>query len=187
MSTEYKSICEGEGYLGWSEPDEYERLLEAANGGDSVVITILTVNPVYNITEYITIKEGKSYKGWTESGVYQDYLETVSGCDSIVITHLIVEVLTKNEKALIGTNTYGSASIIDLYPNPADTQVTVRFVEMPLEGTTIELLNSMGELIMSKDARDTHELLNIQNQATGVYFVITNFNGKYMVDQLMIR
>ena len=43
--------------MGWTTTGVYQRVLEAANGADSLVITNLEVNPVYNITEEITITE----------------------------------------------------------------------------------------------------------------------------------
>ena len=90
--TEYKSICQGEDYLGWTEPGEYQRTLALPTGGDSIVTTILTVNPSYDVSEDITILEGESYQGWTTSGEYERTLTSVTGCDSIVTTNLTVSL-----------------------------------------------------------------------------------------------
>jgi hypothetical protein len=90
-STEDVSICQGENYLGWTETGTYQRTLTAVSGADSIVTTVLNVNPVYNITEDITIKEGENYMGWTETGQYERILTSVTGCDSTVTTNLVVE------------------------------------------------------------------------------------------------
>ncbi|SHJ13160.1 Por secretion system C-terminal sorting domain-containing protein [Tangfeifania diversioriginum] len=94
-TTEKISICEGESYEGWTVSGEYERILTASSGADSIVTTSLTVNPIYDVTENITIFEGENYQGWTESGQYKRTLTSVSGCDSIATTNLTL-ALTKN-------------------------------------------------------------------------------------------
>ncbi len=94
-------ICEGENYMGWTEPGEYERVLqrklESASGADSVVTTNLTVNPVYSVTAEAVICEGETYRfgsqTLSESGEYTEVFETIHGCDSTVVL-----TLTVNEK-----------------------------------------------------------------------------------------
>ncbi|MBN2773675.1 MAG: T9SS type A sorting domain-containing protein, partial [Prolixibacteraceae bacterium] len=90
---EFVSICEGENYEGWTEPGEYVRILDAANGADSIVTTYLTVNPVYDVTEDITICANENYNGWNSTGQYSRTLETINGCDSVVTTNLTVNLL----------------------------------------------------------------------------------------------
>ena len=89
-TTEDISICEGDAYEGWTTTGQYERTLTAASGGDSIVTTNLTVNPVYSVSEDIAIQKGESYQGWTESGQYERTLTSVTGCDSMVTTNLTV-------------------------------------------------------------------------------------------------
>lgn len=91
--SEYKSICEGSSYNGWTTTGKYERILITKSGNDSIVTTYLTVNPKYSVSEDITINEGEAYNGWTESGKYTRNLTSVSGCDSIVTTNLMIENL----------------------------------------------------------------------------------------------
>jgi len=85
------SICEGSSYQSWTSAGEYQRVLQAVSGGDSIVTTILHVNPNYTITENIQIQASDNYLGWTTSGSYTRTLETLSGCDSIVTTILEVQ------------------------------------------------------------------------------------------------
>ncbi|WP_319228120.1 LamG-like jellyroll fold domain-containing protein [Draconibacterium orientale] len=95
-STEEISICEGESYEGLTSAGEYPRVLQSITGGDSIVTTYLTVNPVYNIVEDIVIQAGENYNGWTTSGEYVRNLTTIFGCDSTITTHLIVEEDTRH-------------------------------------------------------------------------------------------
>jgi parallel beta-helix repeat protein len=96
-TTEYKSICDGSSYNGWTITGKYERTLVLESGGENIVTTYLTVNPKYSVTEDITINSGENYNGWTASGQYIRTLSSVSGCDSIVTTNLTVVVNTEKQ------------------------------------------------------------------------------------------
>lgn len=109
-SIEYKSICEGTNYNGWTVTGKYERTLVSKLGGDSIVTTYLTVNPKYLISEDITINEGETYSGWAISGQYTRTLSSVAGCDSTVITNLTVAT-TSEKQGQIDTNTEYTQSI----------------------------------------------------------------------------
>lgn len=94
FNSEFKSICEGSSYQGWTVTGKYERKLIAKSGVDSVVTTYLTVNPKYAVQEAVTINSGENYKGWTTSGTYSRTLNSVSGCDSVITTQLTVNIST---------------------------------------------------------------------------------------------
>jgi len=71
----------------------YDTLMNSA-GNDSVIASILTVHPVYNIQQTMSICEGESIflggANRTEPGIYQDAYTSIHGCDSIVETELTV-------------------------------------------------------------------------------------------------
>ncbi len=91
-------ICEGDSIiLGGAfrkEAGTYYDTLIAITGCDSIIITTLSVNPVYEINTEAEICEGEEI--WlggayqTEPGTFYDFLTTVSGCDSTIITELSV-------------------------------------------------------------------------------------------------
>ncbi len=94
------AICEGGNYKlpggkTVSTAGTYKDTLKSAFGCDSVIITTLKVNNVYNIPVTAAICEGGNYKlpgGKTVStaGTYKDTLKSVFGCDSVIITTLKV-------------------------------------------------------------------------------------------------
>ncbi len=89
------SICEGDTYILPSgtpvtTTGTYTSNFNTILGCDSIIITHLTVHPVYDIEQSKTICEGESYLGHTISGTYVDTLFTIMGCDSIITTHLTV-------------------------------------------------------------------------------------------------
>ncbi len=75
-------------------------------GCDSIIVTTLTVNPVFNIPVDETICQGDSiFLGGAfqvVAGDYNDTLMTVQGCDSVVITTLTIDaILESNTTASI--------------------------------------------------------------------------------------
>lgn len=87
------NICEGETYTlpGGDVVDQsgtYEMLFESPSGCDSLVTTVLTVNPTYSFSESITLCEGETHTlpGGNivdATGDYEIELQTTAGCDSI--------------------------------------------------------------------------------------------------------
>jgi len=74
--------------------------LLTANGCDSVIVTNVTMNPIFSITENITVCEGSDYTfpdGTTHFAImtsesYISNLLTLSGCDSLITTNIAVNV-----------------------------------------------------------------------------------------------
>ena len=92
------TMCEGSSYEfkgnTITKQGVYRDTLSAANGCDSIVTLILTVNkPFYNVIRE-TILEGHSYEFYgetcTTSGNYTHYSRTPEGCDSTTILQLTV-------------------------------------------------------------------------------------------------
>ena len=76
---------------------------------------------------------------------------------------------------------------IDMYPNPANNNVTVRFSVLPQEGTKINLLDAIGKDVISRVVESTHEVLNIQDLPSGMYLVKTQLNNNYRIQKLIKR
>jgi|GEM_PF-1060811 len=93
-------ICDGETHtlpsgtlvtLAGSYPETFQTV----NGCDSIITTVLTVNPSPVVTVPVSICLGQSYfaQGAAQNmaGLYYDTLATVLGCDSVIITQLFIE------------------------------------------------------------------------------------------------
>jgi hypothetical protein len=72
----------------------YTSNLTSVYGCDSIIVTTVNVNPVYNFTETVTICSGTDYtfpdgtmqSSITATTVYTSNLVSVYGCDSIIVT-----------------------------------------------------------------------------------------------------
>jgi len=93
-----QTICDGDSYMfnghTYTVAGNYNDTLTSMHGCDSIIITQLTVNPVYTINNPQTICDGDSYMfnghTYTVTGIYNDTLTSMHGCDSIIITQLTV-------------------------------------------------------------------------------------------------
>ncbi len=95
------SICNGDSiFLAGAfrtQAGTYSDTLNTILGCDSIIRTVLTLNPVYAINTSATICDGDSiflagaYRN--SVGIYTDTLTSVYGCDSIVITALNITLL----------------------------------------------------------------------------------------------
>lgn len=129
-TTEYKTICEGTNYNGWTASGKYERKEISASGDYALVTTFLTATPVKKVTENITINEGAEYQGWKLAGTYTRKLSSVAGCDSIVTTTLQVVLNSTKQADIESTQSiklvkgYNLISTYVVAPNPDASDVT---------------------------------------------------------------
>jgi len=93
------SVCDGDSILLESSYESvagtYVDTFVAANGCDSVILSSLSVVPLYNIATTITICGNDSVllEGTYQStsGTYIDTLASQGGCDSVVVSTLVVD------------------------------------------------------------------------------------------------
>jgi len=117
-----QTICNGQSYSINSHiytiAGTYHDTLTTVSGCDSIIVTQLTVNSVYNTNNPQTICNGQSYSInshiYTTAGTYYDTIATVSGCDSIIVTQLTVNPVfnTNNPQMICNGQSYSINSHI---------------------------------------------------------------------------
>jgi len=93
-----QSICNGGSYIFnghiYSIAGNYNDTIATIHGCDSIIVTQLTVNPIFSTNNPQAICNGSSYvfngHTYTIAGNYNDTLATIHGCDSIIVTQLTV-------------------------------------------------------------------------------------------------
>jgi hypothetical protein len=93
-----QTICTGTVYIfngrNYSTAGTYRDTLHSATGCDSIIVTQLSVNPIYAVNNPQTICTGTVYifngRNYSTAGTYRDTLHSTTGCDSIIITQLSV-------------------------------------------------------------------------------------------------
>jgi gliding motility-associated-like protein len=127
-NTVVRRICQGDtvrvGNRVYQQTGIYRDTFQTRLGCDSILITNLTVSPIFISTQNQTICAGAVFrigsKTYTQSGIYRDTLKTQAACDSIVITNLrILDSIKTNQSfqlctgntIRIGTKTYNQTGI----------------------------------------------------------------------------
>jgi gliding motility-associated-like protein len=90
--------CQGEtvqvGTKTYNTTGIYRDTFRAVAGCDSIVVTNLTINPIFSRTQTLTICQGQNVRvgtrTYTTTGTYRDTLRSISNCDSIILTNLTV-------------------------------------------------------------------------------------------------
>ena len=103
-----------------------------------------------------------------QPGVYVfEMFNPVNGCaivDSVDVTSL--ECMNTNTEWLFDEDAFM------IYPNPSGGIFTIESYEFLLEEITIEVFNSIGNLIWKKDAQfNLTQLVDLQESPSGIYFI----------------
>jgi hypothetical protein len=80
---ETRQICQGQTYLGYSNPGVYTDTILSAIGCDTIYQLNLTVGQNSFFHLYANICQGESFEGYTNSGIYRDTFFVNFACDSI--------------------------------------------------------------------------------------------------------
>jgi gliding motility-associated-like protein len=102
----------------------YQDSLKSIFGCDSIITTILTIQPIVARTQDVSLCLGQSVKvggkTYTQTGVYQDTLKTRVGCDSIVTTNLTINTvilksqnltICEGDSVKVGTRMYNKTGV----------------------------------------------------------------------------
>ncbi len=111
-----QSICNGDNYIInghiYTLSNSYKDTLKSSGGCDSIITTILTVNPTVSVNNSQSICPGSSYviNGHTYMlpDTYKDTLKTKNGCDSIITTILTYKpaLISTNNKTICSGTAY---------------------------------------------------------------------------------
>jgi hypothetical protein len=87
--------------------------------------------------------------------------------------------------AATGLNAFDNMVKIEVYPNPGNGKVTVRFSQLPVNGSRIDILDLSGRKIASRQISDLSEQFNLEQQSAGLYIVKSTI-GNYSETQKLI-
>ena len=93
------------------------------------------------------------------------------------------ELTIKN--SLIIKSADGSLS---LYPNPSPGIFTLRFNDGQTESYSVEVRNMMGKTVFKKEnIRDEATVIDIRNEAKGIYLIKLSAGGKVYTDKMIVQ
>lgn len=93
----------------------------------------------------------------------------------------------KLKSSTTGIGSIESMVKIEVYPNPSVGHVTVRFSELPVQGSRIDILDLTGKKIASRLISGFAEDFNLEAQSAGIYFVKTKFGSVESITKLIVN
>lgn len=150
---------------------QYVQHLQNMSGCDSLLYLDVTVHQSSSLLVTAEICQGEHFEGYTTSGTYQDIFSSSNGCDST--RTLILQVLSENDPACIGTSTYNpQLKLPVLYPNP--TYGILYFENLDTAFTSVQIVSMYGTILKESILTGKREL-DISELPSGLY--LTRFLG----------
>lgn len=110
--------------------------------------------------------------------------ETVRGQ---MIYEMNGSVLVKMKSLTTVSKSMNDLVRIDVFPNPGVGKVTVRFSELPEAGSSIDILDISGKMIISRLISGTSEVFNLEGQPSGIYLVKSKLMTSEAIQKLVIQ
>lgn len=144
--------------------------LITSNGCDSIIVYNIIVDNNISTIVFDTILSNESYilpNGTIvyQTGIYYDTLNTTNICDSIIITNLIV----KNNVGNFDNKVFDFVWLI--FPNPASNSFTLEVIDNN-KGYSIEIYNTLGQIIYSKNIDEGKNKIESQDWTNGIYSIV---------------
>ena len=166
----YRTLSQWQSYSGHDEHSQGSPYSVASD--DSVVLIYNADKVAKDIPLPFNIKtlDGTRYSGSVYLQPYTSKIGFYAGGEVINQS----QVMFQSEK-------------VHVYPNPAGNEATVQFLISSERGAKIELIDITGKVLISKMVRSVSEVLNLQSQPSGIYFVKTIFQNSYNIQKLIIK
>jgi gliding motility-associated-like protein len=163
-STENKTVCFGQSYLGYSVSGTYTDTLVSYRGCDSIHTLNLTVNPILSSTVNQNICYGQSFEGYTVSGTYVDTLITADGCDSVRTINLTVAPILSSSlsqticegQSFMGYSASGTYSDTLVTPGGCDSLVILNLTVNPRKYSVIDQSICQGQTYLGYSSTGTY-------------------------------
>ncbi len=123
---------------------------------------------------------------YSTSVTLQPYTSIILMKDALLKSATIPTDSTSNFLAT-GIDQIGGKLTFDLYPNPSNGNVTVRFSQVPDEGVKIEIYDIVGRKIIDRIVNEPIENIDISNQPKGMYFVKSKSGGDEQIQKLIVK
>jgi len=153
------------------------------NGGSAITGYTVTSNP----TGGTDINDGSTSLNHTIIGLtngtsYSFLVKAINpvGCSSFSVASNSITIAT-------GITNLDDGVKIVVFPNPCHGRFTVRFSEIPISESRIEVLNLSGRKVTSQIITGISQEIDLFGQAPGMYFVKSILGSIEKIDKLVIQ
>ena len=135
-----------------------------------------------------TANPGFEFDFWSEDELVGEWTEN----PSLLLDLFQDGVLTANfevDENPIGIEENPLSTVLSLHPNPSSGIINVSLVQQGITSLTFEVINNMGQLVMSKQSNTTlqNHVLDLSYLSNGVYTLLVRSNGDVFSKQLLIQ
>ncbi len=92
----------------------------------------------------------------------------------------------KLHQSLVGINEIATSSQVSVFPNPTNSYFSL-LVSEDIKDGSVQIYNSLGELIFSKSISTNELQLDLKDQCSGFYFVKVISDGKIIGTQKIVK
>ncbi|MBN2813397.1 MAG: T9SS type A sorting domain-containing protein [Bacteroidales bacterium] len=160
-----------------SEVYEIDQFISSIAGSE--VTNLVTVS---EFLANLTPSEGATAKVTDAAGTEKTGTATLTVGDKLVVTAIDGVTERPYQITVIVSADNRLQKDINVFPNPSDGSYTISGIKA---GNRIQVTNIVGTLVLDKFAADDNELVNIQKERSGVYFITVSDNanvvGRYKV------
>ena len=123
--------------------------------------------------------------------------EKETGAEYLVIPEIIQGTPTflKHESTLVnvegfrprGIPLYGQSIEVSCYPNPTSGAVHLKMVSFPEGGIQVEVMNSLGQLIMTREIVKTPAIIDLSGQVSGIYYLGISSKEWHSTEKIILK
>ncbi len=107
---------------------------------------------------------------------------------SLGFTDNFISKLTLNPFIISGISEYKSVTnLFNAYPNPSNELINIKLEILSETNTTIEITNTLGQVVLSKALTQNITQLNISDLTKGIYFITVKTGDKTSTQKLVIN
>jgi len=185
--TDNVSICAGQthtvGQNTYATSGTYTDILEAQNGCDSTVTTILVVGGAVNVATTVSgititaTAAGAQYQ-WINcatnapiaGATSQSFTPAANGSYAVIVTQGCADTSVCTSITTVGLEELSTNWNATLYPNPSNGSVTINWGKA-MANVNIDITDVAGKVIYSKTVQQAASHTIALDQPTGVYYV----------------
>lgn len=96
-----------------------------------------------------------------------------------------LSLLSSNGCGTLGLNEYEAVNAIAVYPNPVSSYFMITSPQTKID--EVELYNVLGQLVKTQKLIQTNNLINVQDLASGTYYLRIYSEGKFLKSDKVIK
>ena len=175
--------------------------------------TGLIINGLYNESVILKIDAGGTLQGFTHVGnsaglisnsivmdasnnahitgnfVYTQDFNPDAGINNLTSVAFIDAFILKTGIATFIVNSINELNEIafNVYPNPSNSVINVACLSFTKNPTTLEITNTLGQVILSKTLTNNNTQINISDFVEGIYYITLKTDNKKTTQKLIIN